>query len=276
MLAILNVVPKRSRIVQRNNVVVEGDGPRTLVFAHGFGCDQRIWHRLIPGFLPEYRVVLFDYVGAGGSDHAAYDSHRYRTLNGYALDVVEVAAALDLQQAIFIGHSAGAMNGVLASIAAPQHFERLVLLAPSPRYLNDPPAYYGGFERRDIDALLELMDHNFLGWAHSFANIATANGDFATELANGFRAADTRTLRQFAEAIFFSDHRADLPRVPVPSLVVQCSDDDIVPVAVGEYTRDHLPSAEYRLMTVAGHLPHVSNTEDVRAVLQEYLARPAA
>lgn len=259
-------------ITRRNNVVIDGDGPRTLVFAHGFGCDQRIWQRVAPSFTDDYRVVLFDYVGAGGSDRSAYDSTRYRTLHGYAQDVLDVLDSLDLSRVVFVGHSVSAMTGVLASILAPQRFDRLVLLAPSPCYLNDPPDYFGGFEHKDIEDLLALMDRNFIGWATTFASIATSNEELATQLASSFSAADPRTIREFAEAIFYSDHRADLPRVPVPSLVVQCSHDDIVPVAVGEYMRAHMRDARYELLQVSGHMPHVSNADEVCRVLGDYLA----
>ncbi|MEZ5288638.1 MAG: alpha/beta hydrolase [Vicinamibacterales bacterium] len=263
-------------ILSRNNVVVDGEGSRTLVFAHGFGCDQRVWQRVAPAFAADHRIVLFDYVGAGRSDRAAYDSARYGSLHGYAADLLDVAGALDLRGAVLVAHSVSAMIGVLASIAAPQHFERLVLLAPSPRYLNDPPGYFGGFDRTDIESLLDLMDRNFLGWATTFAGVAASDADLARELAAGFQAVDPRTIREFAEVVFYSDVRADLPKVPVPCLVVQCSDDDIAPVGVGEYTRDHLQMSSYRLLQVSGHMPHMSNAEDVQSVLRDYLATPVA
>ena len=261
-------------IVDRNHVTIMGSGPRTLVFAHGFGCDQRVWQRVAPLFAEQHRVVLFDFVGAGQSDRSAYDSVRYRTLHGYAQDVLEIAAELDLHRAVFVGHSVGAMTGLLAAIEAPHRFERLVLLAPSPRYLNDPPDYIGGFERKDITALLDLMDRNFLGWATTFARVATSNRELASELADGFRTIDARTIREFAEAVFYSDHRADLAKVHVPCLVVQCADDDIVPVPVGQYMHRALPDASYQLLDVSGHMPHMSNAEDVQQLLTDYLARP--
>jgi sigma-B regulation protein RsbQ len=154
---------------KRNNVKVFGRGSQPMVFAHGFGCDQNMWRFVAPAFEDDYRIVLFDYVGSGGSDLGAYDPERYSSLDGYADDVLDVIRALDLRDVIFVGHSVSAMIGVLAANREPDRFDRLILVGPSPRYLNDAPDYVGGFERGDIEGLLETMDRNFIGWANFLA-----------------------------------------------------------------------------------------------------------
>lgn len=263
-----------ANIIQRNNVVVTGDGPQTLLLAHGFGCDQRMWRRVIPHFTSTHRVVTFDYVGAGRSDRSAYTSERYRTFRGYSQDILEVCDALSLNQVIFIGHSASSMIGMQASFAEPERFARMVMVTPSPRYLNDPPHYVGGFERSDIEQLFDLMDQNFIGWASTFADVAAEQPELARELSESFCSTDPRTAREFAEAVFWSDHRAELPQITVPSLIVQCSDDDICPISVGEYMHRHIPRSTLRLMNVSGHLPHMSHPEETAALIKEYLDQP--
>lgn len=263
-------------VLMRNHVNVLDGGPRPLMFGHGFGCDQRMWRRVAPRFAPAHRVVLFDYVGSGASDKAAYDSRRYRTLDGYAEDVVEVGEALGLRGAVFVGHSVSGMIGLKAALRAPGLFERVVLVAPSPRYLNDPATgYEGGFERDDVDGLLALMDQNWLGWASALSGMAVKEADLAEELRQSFCSTDPRTMREFAVATFLSDERATLPRVETPCLVVQCAHDDIAPVAVGEYLRDHLRGSTYRMLDATGHCPQMSHPDEVSALLATYLAEPA-
>lgn len=257
-------------ILRRNHVSLRGKPGPTLLFGHGFGCDQRVWERVQRHFERSYRCVLFDYVGCGRSEPGAYDAGRYGTLDGYARDVLEICAALDLRGATFIGHSVSAMIGVLAEVTAPGTFSRMVLLAPSPRYIDDPP-YVGGFGEDDIAALLELMEQNFLGWATNFATVAAREPGASKELAESLCALAPPVARRFAEATFYCDCRPHLSKMTARSLIVQCSDDDIAPVSVGEYVASQLPNAEYRLLQASGHLPHVTHSEDVIRLLEEFL-----
>ena len=263
-------------ILKRNNVRVTGRGNRPMVFAHGFGCDQTMWRLVAPAFEADYRVVLFDYVGCGKSDWSAYDADRYGTLHGYARDVLEVMEALDLRDAIFVGHSVSAVVGLLASLEAPERFSRHVMIGPSPCYLNEGD-YHGGFERADIEGLLDLMDKNYIGWANFLAPVVMKNDDRAAlteELRESFCSTDPRITRQFARAVFLSDNRGDLERVRVPSLIMQCSEDAIAPVSVGRYLETALEGSTFRQLAATGHCPHMSHPEETVAVMKEYLARP--
>ena len=262
-------------VLRRNHVQVRGQGPRTLLFAHGFGCDQQMWRFVEPVMADRCRTVLFDYVGCGQADNKAWNARRYSSLEGYADDIIEVLDALALRDVVFVGHSVSSMIGALAAIRRPELFDSLVMVCPSPRYINDPPDYHGGFEARDIEGLLELMETNMIGWADYLAPVIMDNPDrpeLSQELAGSFCAGDPAIGRQFARLVFFSDNRADLPRVPVPSLVVQCARDAIAPVSVGEHVRDHLPQATLRLLDIAGHCPHMSHPAETVRCLEEWLA----
>jgi sigma-B regulation protein RsbQ len=266
-------------VLTRNNVRVLGRGTQPMLFAHGFGCDQNMWRFIVPAFEDDYRIVLFDYVGSGKSDLSAYDAKRYASLDGYARDVVEIVEALDLRDVIFVGHSVSSMVGVLAAQRAPDRFARLVLVGPSPRYINDPPSYVGGFERSDIEGLLETMDRNFIGWANFLAPAIMKNPDqpeLAAELTESFCSTDPVIARRFAEATFFADNRADLPGVRVPSLIMQCSEDMIAPQAVGEYLHREMPGSTLALLEATGHCPHMSAPEETIRVIRDYLAGAAA
>jgi sigma-B regulation protein RsbQ len=262
-------------VLKRNNVRVFGAGAQPMLFAHGFGCDQNMWRYVTPSFKDDYRIVLFDYVGSGRSESAAYDAKRYGTLDGYAQDVLDVVHALDLHDVIFIGHSVSSMIGVLAANREPDRFERLILIGPSPRYINDPAAtYVGGFDRADIDGLLEMMDKNFLGWANFLGPAIMKNGDrpeLGAELAESFCSTDPIMARRFAEATFYSDNRDDLAAVSVPSLILQCSDDMVAPLAVGSYLEAQLPQSTLRVMQATGHCPHMSHPEETIALIRDYL-----
>jgi sigma-B regulation protein RsbQ len=250
-----------------------------MLFAHGFGCDQNMWRFVTPAFQDDYRIVLFDYVGAGKSDIAQYDRERYSSLEGYAQDVLDVVRALDLHDVIFVGHSVSSMIGVLAANQEPGRFSRLVMVGPSPRYINDAPDYVGGFERADIEGLLETMDKNYIGWANFLAPAIMKNPErpeLSAELEASFCSTDPVIARNFAEATFFADNRADLADVRVPSLIMQCSDDMIAPRAVGDYLRVALPDSTLRVMTATGHCPHMSHPEETIAVIREYLAQPVS
>ncbi len=262
-------------ILKRNNVKVSGRGTRPMLFAHGFGCDQNMWRFVAPAFEDDYRVVLFDYVGSGKSDLRAYDPQRYSTLEGYAQDVLDVCAALRLREVVFVGHSVSSVVGLLASIEEPRLFSRVVMVGPSPCYINDPPGYRGGFERADIEGLLELMERNYIGWANFLAPVVTKNPErpeLARELEESFCSTDPRVARRFAEATFLSDNRGDLPRVSVPSLIMQCAEDAIAPAEVGEYLARHLPHSTLRVLEATGHCPHMSHPEETIRAIREYLA----
>lgn len=261
-------------ILRRNNVKVSGRGPRAIMFAHGFGCDQNMWRYVAPDFEQDFRVVLFDYVGSGKSDIRAYDPQKYSTLEGYAQDVLDVCRALNLSDVVFVGHSVSGMIGLLASLKEPDLFDRLILVGPSPRYIDDPPEYRGGFGRADIDGLLDLMDKNYIGWASFLAPVVTKNADrpeLARELEESFCSTDPRVARRFAEATFLSDNRADLPLARVRSLIMQCSDDAVAPTEVGQYLSRNLRGSTFRQLEATGHCPHMSHPEETVRVIREYL-----
>lgn len=245
-----------------------------MLFAHGFGCDQTLWRFVAPAFEADHRVITFDYVGAGRSDRSAYDPARYASLEGYADDVLEICRALDLRDVILVGHSVSATVAMLASIVEPDRFSELILVTPSPRYLDDPPGYRGGFARADIDALLGMMDVNATGWAAFLAPVVMGNPDrpqLSADLEATFCAIDPVMARQFAEVTFLADNRADLAKVSVPSLIIQVSDDVVAPMHVGRYLLDRLADSTMRVIDGTGHCPHVSHPEQTIEVIRDYL-----
>ena len=266
-------------VLARNNVKVFGRGTQPMLFAHGFGCDQNMWRFVTPAFERDYRIVLFDYVGSGKSDLSAYDAARYATLEGYAEDVLDVCRELDLRDVVFVGHSVSSMVGVIAANQEPDRFSRLILVGPSPRYINEAPDYVGGFERADIEGLLETMEKNYIGWANFLAPAVMKNPDrpeLSQELEASFCSTDPVIARRFAEATFFADNRADLPAVRVPSLIMQCTDDMIAPLAVGDYLNRTLPGSTLVVLSATGHCPHMSHPDETIRVIQEYLAAAPA
>jgi sigma-B regulation protein RsbQ len=237
-----------------------------MLFAHGFGCDQQAWRFVAPAFADDHRVVCFDHAGCGRSDLRAYDERHHAALDGYAADLVEIVEALDLRDVVFVGHSAGATIGILASIIAPSRFARLVLVGASARYLNDPPDYFGGFERADVDALIDMMDRSLLGWANVLAPLMMGDGHapaLTDELRSSLCAGDPYTTRRFALATFLGDHRADLPKVAVPSLLIRCSDDAIVPPSAGDDLHARLGASTLHTLEGSGHCPHMSQPQEV-------------
>jgi sigma-B regulation protein RsbQ len=261
-------------VIERNNVNVTGDpSAQPMIFAHGFGCDQNMWRWVAPAFAATHRVVVFDYVGFGESDHSAWDAQRYATLDGYARDVLEICRELDLTGAVFVGHSVSSMIGVLAANAEPQRFDRLVLVGPSPRYIDDD-GYVGGFSREDIGGLLESLESNYLGWSSTMAPVIVGNPDrpeLGEELTNSFCRTDPAIAAHFARVTFLSDNRADLARVPAPSLVLQCSQDAIAPQAVGEYVHARIPDSELVLMRATGHCPNLSAPDELITAIRSFL-----
>jgi sigma-B regulation protein RsbQ len=260
-------------VVERNNVTMWGDGTTPMLFAHGYGCDQNMWRFVAPAFAHTHRLILFDHVGAGKSDPAAYDRVKYSTLQGYADDILELCEELELHDVVYVGHSVSAMIGVLAAAREPTRFSRLILIGPSPRYINDGE-YVGGFSREDIDELLEFQQSNYMGWSSQLAPVIMGNADhpeLGAELTDSFCSTNPEFAKQFAAVTFLSDNRADLEGVNVPSLILQCREDAIAPAQVGEYVHAHLPHSEFVMLHATGHCPHLSAPEETVAAIRAYL-----
>lgn len=256
-----------------HNVVITGveDGP-VLMFAHGFGCDQNMWRHVAPAFEPDFHVVLFDYVGMGGAK-ATYDPSRYATLDGYAEDVVRILVELDLTDVVFVGHSVSSTIGVLAQIAAPERFGALVMVGPSPRYINDVD-YVGGFEQEDIDGLLAALASNYLGWSHQMAPAIMGNPDrpeLGEELEASFCTVDPDIAERFAQATFLSDNRDDFAKVSVPTLVLQSSEDIIASPIVGQFVADQIRGSTLVMLDSTGHCLHLSDPAAVIAAIRAFL-----
>jgi sigma-B regulation protein RsbQ len=260
-------------VIKRNNVQVKGRGGQAMVFAHGFGCDQHMWRWIVPAFEAQYQIVLFDHVGAGQSVLSAYDPVKYDSLRGYADDILEIGDALSLQKPILVGHSVSAIIGILAAIKMPHYFDKLILVAPSPCYINQN-GYVGGFSRSDIEGLLESMDQNYLGWSSQMAPVIMSNGDnpqLGEELTNSFCRTDPDIARHFARVTFLSDYRAELPLVSIPTLTLQCSHDVIAPLSVGEYMHQHLPKDTLEILEATGHCPHMSAPQETIEAIKNFL-----
>ena len=263
-------------IARKHNIQIVGKGSKTMLLAHGYGCDQVMWRYLVPAFQQDYRLILFDHVGAGKSDLSQYNREKYKTLDGYADDVLDIIDAVRGGPVIFVGHSVSAMIGVLASIKKPSAFERLILIGPSPCYINDG-AYHGGFTRADIDGLLQTLGENHLGWSRAMAPVIMKNDDrpeLAAELAESFCRTDPEIAKHFARVTFLSDNRADLTAVTTPSLVLQCSEDSIAPQMVGEFVHERLAGSRFIAMKATGHCPHLSAPAETIQSIKEYLAQP--
>jgi sigma-B regulation protein RsbQ len=264
-----------SEVLRRNNVTVSGNpAGRPVMFAHGFGCDQNMWRFVAPAFQDRYRTVLFDYVGAGASDLGAYDAERYGSLDGYARDVLDICEALHLRDVVFVGHSVSAIIGVLAAAAAPNRFGALVLVGPSPKYIDDGD-YVGGFTQQDIDGLLASLDSNYLGWSSAMAPVIMGNPDrpeLGAELTASFCRTNPEVQKRFARATFLSDNRRDLATVRVPTLVLQCSDDPIAPESVGDYVHRQIVGSRFVKLRATGHCPNLSAPQETVAAIAAFLA----
>jgi sigma-B regulation protein RsbQ len=267
-------------VIDRHNITFLGrpDG-QPMVFVHGYGCDQNMWRLVVPRFTDDFRVILLDQVGAGASDPSAYDPDRYQTLSGYADDLVQICRELDLHDVILVCHSVSAMIGALATLDDPDRYAKLVMIGPSPRYINDE-AYVGGFTEEDIAELLDALESNYLGWSSAMAPVIMGNPDrpeLGEELTASFCRTDPDIARRFAQATFLSDNRADLEKVSTPTLVLQCSDDVIAPISVGEYVRDALPDSTYVLLQATGHCPQLSAPEQTADAIAAFVGahRPA-
>jgi sigma-B regulation protein RsbQ len=260
-------------VEKRNNVKVLGEGAATMVFAHGFGCDQHMWRFLAPRYSARFRTVTFDLVGAGQSDLAAYDPVKYNHLSGYADDLLEVIDEFAQGPVVFVGHSVSTMIGLLAGLRAPERFAGHVMVGPSPCYINDGD-YVGGFNREDIDSLLDTLESNYLGWASSMAPAimgAPEQPELAVELTESFCRTDPDIAKQFARVTFLSDNRADVPKLAAPTLVIQSSDDLIAPLAVGDYLQRNLPNCTLRVVENVGHCPHLSAPRASASAMDEFL-----
>lgn len=262
-----------SSMTARFNVTVGPGVGRSMVFAHGFGCDQNMWRNVAPAFDTDHRTILFDLVGAGGSDLNAYDPVKYATLDGYAEDVVALARELGVENGIFVGHLVSAMIGVLAARKAPELFDRLVLVGPSPRYIDDGD-YVGGFTEAQIRELLEFLDSNHLGWSQAMAPVIMGNADrpeLSEELAASFCRTDPEIVKRFARTTFLADNRADLAGIEARVLILQCAEDVIAPVCVGEYVRDAIAGSELVMIDATGHCPHLSAPAETIAAIKAFV-----
>jgi sigma-B regulation protein RsbQ len=261
------------RIGGRNNVLLTGreDKP-VMMLANGFGCDQNMWRLVAPALAEDFRIVLFDHVGSGQAEPSAWQPDRYASLDGYVDDILRICRELDLHDVVFVGHSVSAMMGVLAAIAEPERFRQLILIGPSPRYIDDA-AYRGGFSESDIDELLESLESNYLGWSAAMAPVIMGNPDrpeLGQELTNSFCRTDPQAARVFARTTFLSDNRADLARVTVPTLILQCSTDVIAPLEVGAYVHAQIPDSTLVTLQATGHCPHLSAPAATVAAIRSF------
>lgn len=264
-------------LTRRNNISIRGDGPATMFFAHGFGCDQNMWRLLAPHFEDKYRLVLFDLVGSGGSDVSAYDPEKYASLDGYAQDFAELIEEFAAGPSIIVGHSVSAMIGALADLRLPGKIAAQIMLGPSPCYINDGD-YIGGFTREDIESLLDTLEGNYLGWASQMAPVimgAPDQPELGVELTNSFCQMDPEIAQQFARVTFLSDVRDILPRLETPTLILQCSDDVIAPMEVGQYMERVLPNATLAVVENEGHCPHLSSPGASSDTIDEFLSAQA-
>ena len=268
----------KQQVLARNNVRILGPGKPPIILCNGFGYNQRVWQPLATALARDYQVITFDHVGTGGSDLTAYDAFKYAHLAGYAQDMLDICRVLELEQAVLLGHSVGAMIALLAANQAPTYFARVVLLTPSPCYLNEP-GYYGGYERADIEQLLTLLQTDHQGWATLFVDLLLgpmALPGLAEEMHQCLSATASPMAQQFARVTFLSDHRADVPGLHLPTLVVQCQQDFIAPAEVGSYLMAHLPNAQLATLPTAGHCPQLSSPFNTLAALQPFLQQVPA
>jgi sigma-B regulation protein RsbQ len=263
------------QIINRNNIKISGSGKQPMLFAHGYGCDQHMWRYIAPAFEKNFQIVLFDHVGSGKSDQTAYDFEKYKTVKGYADDLIEICDTLNLKEVIFVGHSVSSIIGVLAAVERPDLFDKLILIGPSPCYINKAD-YYGGFKQDDIDELIVTLESNYLGWSSYITPIIIGNPEkevYAEELKNSFCSMNPDIAKQFARATFLGDNREDLFKVTSSTLIIQCHPDVIAPVEVGMFVHKAIPKSEYVLLNSPGHCPHLTAPEQVIASIEAYLKK---
>jgi sigma-B regulation protein RsbQ len=260
-------------VMKRNNVHVRGSGERTMMFAHGFGCDQNMWRFVAPAFESRFKTVLFDHVGAGGSDLTAYDRTKYSSLAGYADDVVEIGREMGLKDAVYVGHSVSCMIGALAALKAPELFGKLVMVGPSARYINDGD-YVGGFSAKQIEELLQFLEANHMGWSAQMAPAIMGNQDrpeLGEELTNSFCRTDPEIAKAFARVTFTSDNRGDLSGIDIPTLILQCSEDIIASTEVGEFVHRAIPRSKFVMLDATGHCPNLSAPDEVIDAMRTFV-----
>ncbi len=263
---------RRTAVIRRNNVHLSGRGGTAMVFAHGFGCDQQMWRFVAPQFEEDFKVVLFDHVGCGRSDSKSYSSEKYASLSGYASDLTEIGDVLGLRDAVLVAHSVSAMIAVLASVAAPKMFARLVLIGPSARYIDDV-GYVGGFSEDRIGEMLQFLENHYVDWSAAMAPAIMGNQErphLAQELNDSFCRMDPVIAREFARVTFRYDSRADLPLVTRPSLILQCSEDAIAPVEAGAYVHGAIPGSTLAVLKATGHCPHLSAPGEVVSAIKAF------
>jgi len=261
-------------VLKRNNVTIQGEGTQVMMMAHGYGCDQNMWRFITPAFRNKYKIILFDHVGSGKSDISAYDYQKYSSLQGYADDIVEICEALNLKNVTLIGHSVASMMSLLAANKAPHLFDNLIMVSPSPRYINDE-TYHGGFDEADILELLESLDSNYLGWSSAITPVIMGNADkpeLSEELANSFCQNNPEIAKHFANVTFMGDSRHDLSKLTTRTLILQCVSDVIAPEAVGKYVHEQLQNSTMFVMEATGHCPHMSAPKETIELIGKFLA----
>jgi sigma-B regulation protein RsbQ len=259
------------------NVNVKGTGTQPMIFAHGLGCDQNVWRYVSPAFENDYKVILFDYIGSGQSDKSSYNKEKYSSLSGYADDLLAICDALSLTNVILVAHSVSSMIGVLAAVKNPTVFSKLIMIGPSPSYINQPP-YYGGFAKEDIEQLLQLMKERYLQWANFFAPKAVGNlnrPELAEEVESSFCKADPDITYQFAEVTFLADNRSDIKKLRTPALIMQPAEDIVAPKEVGEYLHQNIPGSTLYYMKATGHFPHLGASDETVNLIKKFLSEKA-
>ncbi len=262
-----------SSALKRNNAIQFGKGHQPMIFAHGYGCDQKMWRFITPEFENEYKIVLFDHTGSGNSDESAYDFEKYDSLQGYAQDIIEICDELKLSNIIFVGHSVSCMIGVLAAIQRPQLFDKLILIGPSPCYINQD-SYNGGFSREDIEDMIDTLESNYLGWSSHITPVIAGHPEkpeHSTELHNSFCRMNPEIAKHFAKVTFMGDNREDLKKVTVPSLIIQCNPDLISQKEVGMFVHENLQNSTFRQIEVPGHIPHLTNPVATIDAIRQFL-----
>ena len=267
------ISPETSYVENKFNINISGEGTQIILFAHGYGCDQNMFRHIYPAFENDYKVILFDHLGSGKSDINAYKKEQYTSLRNYADDIIEICDSLKVKDIIFVGHSVSSMIGLLAANKRPELFKKMILIGPSPRYINEGD-YIGGFDQESIEELLETLDSNYLGWSRAMAPVMMGNSErpeLSEELSNSFCNTDPEIAKNFARLTFFSDNREDLEAVDVPCLIIQCKQDIIAPLAVGEYMSQKLKNSTLNLINATGHCPNLSAPEETIKAIKDYI-----
>lgn len=269
-----NKADAKEAITKRNNVTIHGTGDKTLMLGHGFGCDKRMWRFVLPALSARYTVVLFDYVGSGNSELNSFNIEKYSSLNGYARDVVDIVDAFELENVAFVGHSVSSIIGLIASMDVPDAITELIMVCPSPCFLNHEPDYEGGFDRSDLEELIQLMDKNYIGWANYLAPLvmgSNASQALTGELSGSFCSTDPVAAKTFAKATFFSDHRDLLAQSTVRTLILQSAADSLASVKVGNYMHQKMANSELTIIEAEGHCLHMTDPEVTSDLIEKFV-----